>query len=314
MTPQRVAGLSLDGGRQDKFYLSLLEYYPDSKRWFLKTLQQPKQTIAGQGDLAIPYWIQKYELEGLFLDLPLSRPPCHDCQLTCPGIEQCPVDSVVQVRDQMQELLAFDQKKYQANPKGYEKERQTSEAFTYVKDLFQKSAREPLLSKSFKRKLKKGFLPYWNRPLDLWIWCEYYDQLLGLFHQSYDSFGSVSLMQMSRFGYLKKHLPSGFELYESHPWLCLLELHRAKVVSRKQLMELTQISTGALARLSLIKQIEKTLKVFLYKEDLEVLVKRPQAFTSFLLALSGFAFLQQKTQTLPEWTQAPQFIIPSFNF
>ena len=54
--------------------------------------------------------------------------------------------------------------------------------------------------------------------------------------------------------------------------------------------------------------------IFIYNHDLEILVKNPRAFDSFLLALAGQNVLQKKNRTMPGWTkpQETKFIIPNF--
>ena len=52
----------------------------------------------------------------------------------------------------------------------------------------------------------------------------------------------------------------------------------------------------------------------IYNHDLEILVKNPRAFDSFLLALAGQNVLLKKNRELPDWTmpEETKFIIPDF--
>ena len=122
----------------------------------------------------------------------------------------------------MDSLLTQDHARMVENPKKYEEERVEDNMVQHSRDIYKKTPEEHLLSKSFKRKLRKGFIPYWNRAVDFFIWKNYYDQLLTLFKISYDSFNNVSLMLISKFKYLLRHLPDNLEIYESQAILFFL--------------------------------------------------------------------------------------------
>ena len=94
----------------------------------------------------------------------------------------------------------------------------------------------------------------------------------------------------------------------------MIELLRSKVILKKDVDMLNDIELGIEVRLEAIKKIEKKLDIFIYNHDLEILVKNPRAFDSFLLALAGQNVLQEKNRPLPEWTQPKEtnFIIPNF--
>lgn len=307
--------MSLKGSRQDNFFFCLIEYFADSNRWFLKSVLQVKdeQDIT-TGDEALGRWLERYETRHLVVDFPLSKPACQTCNLKCPGMNECPEYSVVDVKKRMLRLLGEDQNINSQSPKQYERDRNRDDEFDAQKDMFQKSSDQHLLSRSFKRRLKKGYLPYWNRPLDLWIWCKYYDQLLDLFNISFDSFGNTSLMMMSRLAYLKHHFPQNLKLFESNTNIVFLELLRNKIIQKRDLLALSDLEESAVARLDIIKKIEKSLNIFIYDHDLELVVSHPRAFESFLLAIVGQRMLQDNIEALPEWTRPEevQFLIPTF--
>jgi len=313
MEMKNVAGLSMKGGRKDNFIFCLIEYYPDQSRWFLKSLLQVKDEEGRDGDEAIREWISKYKLKNLVVDFPLSNPSCHSCELDCPGAVLCEVESVVKVRKEIQILIDEDLKIQNHHPKEYERKRNEADEIDYSRDVMAKPTDQHLLSRSFKRRLKKGYLPYWNRPLDFWVWKHYYDQLLDLFNLSFDSFGSTSLMIQSRFTYLRRHFPQDFNLYESHLPILLIELLRAGIIHKRDVLQLSDIEMGMESRLDIIKKIEEHLKVFIYDHDLEFLVKNPRAFESFLLAIVGQNIHLGKQRSLPDWAlEESQFVIPSF--
>src|SRR5690606_18917917 len=99
--------MSLGGGRKENFFFSLLEYYPEKKRWFLKSLHQVRDEEIRDRDEIITTWIDTYGLKQLVVDFPLSRPPCEDsCLDNCTGAKSCPRPDVIKVREEMEKLLA----------------------------------------------------------------------------------------------------------------------------------------------------------------------------------------------------------------
>lgn len=314
MDTKNIGSLSMKGGRNDNFYFCLIEYYPESSRWFLKSLLPVKDEEANDSDDAIRVWIENFGVKQLVVDFPLSKSACNECTLDCPGAGQCPQPNVATVREKIKNLLNEDLKLINTNPKKYEQERNKADEIVYNRDIFEKETSHHLLTKSFKRRLKKGFLPYWNRALDFWVWKYYYDQILDTFNTSFDSFGNISLMILSRFNYIKRHFPKHVELFEANEQIILIELLRSKIILKKDVDMLNDIDLGIEARLDAIKKIESKLDIFIYNHDLDILVKNPRAFDSFLLALAGQNVLQGKNLKLPDWTQPKEskFIIPNF--
>jgi len=312
---RNVAGLSLGGGRRENFFFSLLEFYPEKNRWFLKSLHQVKDEEIRDRDEIIASWVQQYGLKQLVVDFPLSKPPCMDsCLVECHGASHCPRDKVIAVRNEMQNLLEEDAKFYSENPKKYEQERITAEEVDYSKNILAKKPDEHMLSKAFKRKLRKGFVPYWHRPIDFWVWKNYYDQLLEVFKISYESYGNVSVMLLARLNYLIRHLPQTLSMYESNIQICLIELYRSKIVSKSLLLQLFDFDLVITARENIIKNIERGLGIFIYANDLESIIKNSQAFESFLLSVVGQRMLLNKLQEIPDWanTDGENFIVPEF--
>jgi hypothetical protein len=310
----KIGGLSLGGGRKENFFISLLEFYPDKRRWFLKSLLQVKDEEIQDRDEVITNWINQYELTKLVVDFPLSKPPCESCDLVCPGLKSCPQNPVVAVRDEMNSLIEMDHQLYQANPKKYEQERNLATEVDYGRDLLSKKSEDHLLSRSFKRKLKKGFIPYWHRPIDFWIWKNYYDQSLEIFKNTYDSYGHVSMMLLARLNYLKRHFPKNLNLFESNVQITLLELYRCRLIGKFQLLQLDDLDLASVTREALIRGIEKHLSLFIYDHDFDLLVRNPKAFDSFMLAIAGQSLLKKSLRMIPPWGNADggNFIVPSF--
>lgn len=308
--------MSLGGGRKENFFFSLLEYYPDKKRWFLKSLHQVKDEEIRDRDEIITSWVETYGLKQLVVDFPLSRPPCEEsCLPECPGAAQCPRPSVVAVREEMQKLLDEDAEFHKSNPKKYEQERNAANEVDYSKNLLKKNTDEHMLSKSFKRKLRKGFTPYWHRPIDFWVWKNYYDQLLDVFKCSYESFGNVSVMLLARLNYLLRHLPKDLRMYESNTNIALIELYRARIVSKSLLLQLFDLDLASSAREQIVKNIEKHMEIFIYDNDLETIIKNSQAFESFLLSVVGQRMLMNGLRKIPVYVNCDggNFIVPSFH-
>lgn len=309
---KNIAGLSLGGGRKENFFFCMLQYFEESDRWFLSSVHQLKDESEHR-DNVITSWVENYNLKQMIIDFPLTNPVCESCTLECPGTSRCHNPVIVDVRSEISNLIRLDTEMEKDNPKLYEQARNEDDLFDFSKDIMEKDSHIPLLSKPFKRKLKKGYIPYWNRPVDFWIWKYYYDQLLSMFKISYDSFGDVSMMLMSRWKYLKKHLPKSLDLYESNSYLCLLELMRGKIISKKDLLELQDINVAPLARINIIRSIEEKLDIFIYDKDLELIVKNPKAFDSFLLSVAGQQLMLSKTREVTTFGEEdPRFVVPSF--
>jgi len=313
---RNVAGMSLGGGRKENFFFSLLEYYPEKKRWFLKSLHQVKDEEIRDRDEIITSWVNQYGLKKLVVDFPLSHPPCEEsCLKECKGANQCPRSQVVEVRGEMAKLLEEDSQFYKENPKKYEQDRASSLEVDYSKNLLKKNTDEHMLSRAFKRKLRKGFVPYWHRPIDFWVWKNYYDQLLELFKISYESFGNVSVMLLARLNYLLRHLPEDLSMYESNVQICLLELYRARVISKSTILQLFDLDLAAAAREQIIQNIEKHMEIFIYENDLDTITRNSQACDSFILSVVGQRMLMNGLRQIPHWgnTDGGNFIVPSFH-
>lgn len=307
-----IAGMSLKGGRKDQFFFCLLEYFEDQKRWFLKSLLQVRDEKDLDGDDAIRIWIDKFHLKQLVVDVPLSYPAYHEqTTVNLKKEKEC----VSKVRSMMQQLLDEDERRRVSNPKRYEQERNLDDIFDFHKDIMAKEPHVHILTRSFKRKLKKGFVPYWNRTIDFYIWMYYYDQLLDIFNVSYDSFGNTSLLNQFRFDYLRSHFPASLELFEGNYQIALIELLRSGIIQNKDIQGLSDLEEVVEARLDIIEKIEDALDIFIYDHDLEILVKNPRAFESFILSVIGQNSQLGQNRKLPEWSlpDRTKFLIPHFS-
>ena len=316
MNKKNIAGMSLKGGRKDQFYLCLIEHYDDSNRYFLRSLNEAGDQSDKSGNEVITKWVQELSLEDLVVDFPLSPPSCNTCQLDCPGSLNCIDPFVLDVKKMIKKNLETDLLTNTKNPKKYEYKRNSDDEIEHGRDIFKKNSGEHIISRSFKRRLKRDYLPYWNRPLDYWVWLHCYDQLLDVFNISYDSFGTTSLSLLFRFQYLKRHLPSSLKLHESNIFIILIELLKSKIITHGHLDKHLDIKKGAGARLEIIESIEKKLDIFIYENDIEILIKNRSAYESFLLAVSGLSLHNKTNLKTPAWTKPDEtnFLIPSFDY
>lgn len=98
----RFAGISLGGGKTDKTAVAILEYYPDQKRVFLRSL---RDKVSAKGEVSADealYSIlteDEKDLKLIAFDVPLQMPSCIRCTLPCPGVEKCQVPAVKWMRD-----------------------------------------------------------------------------------------------------------------------------------------------------------------------------------------------------------------------
>jgi hypothetical protein len=298
---KKIAGLGGGAGKKDEIYFCLLEYFPSEKRWFLKTSQQLKDSDFPSSEDKILSWIKEYSLEKLVVDFPISMPPCFECQLTCPGVSLCKVSDVVEAREYLNKALSNDEEVYQKSPKEYEHARGEKNSYENPK----------VLSKSLKRKFKKQFSPYWNRPLDVKVWKSYHDSLLKFFQVSFNSFGNENLAQILRLRYLNHHLSEDFKIFETNFQICLLEFLSANIIKEKHLRELRHLETAVLGRLDILAIIEKKLKIFIYEKDRETLIKNPRAFQAFIMAVAGKNLLEEQEEII-FYNKESSFFTPKF--
>lgn len=121
-------------------------------------------------------------------------------------------------------------------------------------------------------------------------------------------------MNQFRFDYLRSHFPDSLELFEGNYQITLIELLRAGIILNKDIQGLTDLEEVVESRLDIIEKIEASLNIFIYDHDLEILVKNPRAFESFILSVLGQNRHQGHCGQLPKWTlpERTRFLVPSF--
>ncbi len=92
LTVHRFAGIALGGGKTDRTAVAVIEYYPESRRVFLRAIRDKVRGHDGDsGDQALIdlLTIEEPGLEAIAFDAPLQLPKCIRCDLVCPGFESC---------------------------------------------------------------------------------------------------------------------------------------------------------------------------------------------------------------------------------
>lgn len=308
------AGISLTSSKSDDFYLMYFEKMEGDILRYRLHLKDQTDGHDNNHDLILVKHLKDAKLKGAIFDFPLSQSLCLSCTLVCPGSELCPKEPVIKVREMINVLLEEDAHLYKSNPKKYEVDRKSDDLVEFGNDLLGKRTDEHVLSKAFKRRIKKGLSPYANRPLDFWVWQHYYDAYLAAFQTSFDSFGDVSFIHLAYYQYWQKHLPKDVVLWETAPQLVLLELYRAELIDKKQLLTLTDINQAPLSRLEIVRALTHRLHLVITENQLDKLVRNPRAFSSFILAVAGLQLESKKYYNLPEYTESEKthFFVPYF--
>lgn len=96
-SPKTFLGLSLAGGKTDKSCLAVLDFYPEQNKIFLtKIFDKIKNEDALSSDLKLYELILQFadRTEYLALDVPWESPLCLQCELKCPGYENCKEEQI----------------------------------------------------------------------------------------------------------------------------------------------------------------------------------------------------------------------------
>ncbi len=278
---RKIAGLSFRGGHKSNFCFCLLEFYQENNRWVVSEFYDSGSAKNKDDDIVVAKWIENKGIDILTVDFPRTFPPCHGCKEVCSGIASCSVENVKIVTSQ-------------------------------IKTLLENSDSSERLTKSFKRKLKKGFVPYWNRGIDFYIWNNYYDQLLDFFNSSFNSFGHSSYIVFSRFNFIERMISSRVKIAEADNKILLIELLRQKILNNREVLGLSSFDGVDSARLNIIEKLEKNFNIFIYDHDLNSIAKNQRYFDAFLMSISGLLLSEKRTSELPAWCGTDLFIIPEF--
>jgi hypothetical protein len=98
----RFAGVTLGGGKTDKTAVAVLEFYPDQRRVFLRSLRErvsSKEEVTADEALVEILNVEETDLSVIAFDVPLQLPHCFRCQSDCPGAEKCGESEVKWMRE-----------------------------------------------------------------------------------------------------------------------------------------------------------------------------------------------------------------------
>jgi hypothetical protein len=228
---QSVLSIHFGANKKESNYYCLLERPAHSERWFLKHLSEFNEDDHRESEL-LGKLADKGCLSALVSDIPLTRPLCQSCSLVCPGADRCAHPEFLAATQHIESVLEKEKKLELANPKAYERLRLAGD--------------RALLGRGLKRRFKKGLRPYWNRPVDAWVWENYFEQMLEFFGSSYDSFAQTSPKKLFLYEYWKRHVPEDVPIYEGQMQLVLLELLRSEVIDEDDLELLSSRSLSML--------------------------------------------------------------------
>jgi predicted nuclease with RNAse H fold len=88
----RFAGVALGGGKTDKTAVAVLEFYPDQKRVFLRSL---RERVSSKGEMTADHALlevltnDEKDLSTIAFDAPLQLPVCMRCDEKCPPLDTC---------------------------------------------------------------------------------------------------------------------------------------------------------------------------------------------------------------------------------
>jgi hypothetical protein len=294
----RIAGASLTTGKWEETYFCALHYFSEQKRWAVKSLHTFDRDIISFHP----------PINSFTVDLPLHAGLCSE------HVHALPPKSVQFIQQMLNKQLDEDAIYAKTHPKKYEQERKRDELIDFKKHLLESRPTSSQLSLTYKRKLKKGFIPYLHRPIDAWVWMHYFDAMNEAFKVTFDSYGHVSVPLLQRFAYFRSQFPTTCDFFETNFWILLLELYRADLINKKQLLFERKGEEAIRFRSHIIETLESKLGLFIYDQDLSVLVRQPRAFASFLLAVAGLRRQQGDFYQLPKWAleQSSQFFVPHF--
>jgi len=310
---KKIAGVYFHSGKTNQFIACVFDYFSSGDRWILEKLHFSGDSNKLSNE-SFEQWVKANNITDIVMNFPISNTICDVCEIECPGEENCSNPTVKEMSEVISQLLQRDQDFEQSSPKDYERLRNSQDEYVHHQEVYGEKKSTVLLSKSLKKRLRRGLTPYWNRPIDLYIWKNFYDELIQVFNYSYDSFGHTSLMNLKRFSYLKKHL-SNINIWESNIYIIFLELLRAEFLSPADLFGMKYVDEFSVSlRKNIVSKIEKNLNIYIKSEDSAVLTFDPRAINAFVLSLSGISKVQNNVKALPDWCLPinQNFIVPSY--
>lgn len=244
----------------------MIDYFPDQKKVFLtKLFSGLKAEGSFSSDLKISQLMQEYEsdLEFVAVDQPWRLPLCLQCELKCPGYENCKVEHIQWF-------------------------------WNYYRTL------------QTQKKETKIFTPYTQRAVESVL----LSQLEQPFMMSH-AMGANSAPLLARAAFLKRRSQANW--IEVFPPLSVWRIGRHLNMKRSDLRSYRKSAVGESCRRQILSHLQKHDVVFLYKEDVQMMIQSVHAFDAFISAYTAFLKATQQTESRPanfpaqeDWIEFPK--------
>ncbi len=264
LTVHRFAGVALGGGKTERTAVAVIEYYPESKRIFLRALRDRVKTetsVSSDETLFHLLTVEEVGLETIAFDAPLQLPKCIRCDLICPGFEACRLPEIRWLWDE-----------HEARGK--------------------------------KKRPNKVFTPYTERCAEVAIANHLEEPFhpphaLGANAAPLAARAHFLARRITRKRVLNPARPDSTDpqLIEVYPKLSVWRIGRDLKVPKSHLRFHRHAVDSDESRLFFLKQLMEREIAFIYQQDLKTLIDNPQAFDAFIAALT--AFLKYRGQTVP---------------
>lgn len=279
LTVHRFAGIALGGGKTDRTAVAVIEYYPESRRVFLRAIRDKVRGQDGDsGDQALIdlLTIEEPGLEAIAFDAPLQLPKCVRCELQCPGFESCRLPEMRWLWSEHEARAAS---------------KRPNKVFTP----YTERCAEVYIANHLSRSLEEAFHPphaLGANAAPLAARAHYLARrLTGLKKVDVASMNSTKRSAPSRAG--GRSVP---RLIEVFPKLSLWQIGRDLKVPKSYLRFHRHAVDSDEARHYVIKTLMEKEIAFVYQQDLKTLIESPQAFDAFISAIT--AYLEHRGQTV----------------
>lgn len=278
----RFAGVTLGGGKTDHTAVCILEYYPDKARVFLRMVRDHIKGERGENSDETLFDLLTLEepvLETIAFDAPLQLPKCLRCDLVCPGFEVCEEKEIKWMWEQ-----------HEARGK----HKRPNKVFTP----YTERCAEVYISGHVSRELGEPFYP---------------NHALGANAAPLTARAHYLLRRLTGAGRVKgsrKKAPSAVhyavhcmdvpKFLEFFPKLSLWQIGRDLKMPKSHLRFHRHAVDSDQARNYFLKSLVNQEIVFIYQQDFKLLVENPQAFDSFLGALTAYLDHRGQTEPRPE--------------
>lgn len=264
LTVHRFAGVALGGGKTERTAVAVLEYYPESKRVFLRALRdrvKTEATVSSDETLVHLLTVEEVGLETIAFDAPLQLPKCIRCDLVCPGFETCRLPEIRWLWNEHE---------------GRGKKRRPNKVFTPYT--------ERCAEVAIANHLEEPFHP---------------PHALGANAAPLAARAHFLARRITRQRVLDPARPELTEpkLIEIYPKLSVWRIGRDLKVPKSHLRFHRHAVDSDESRHFFLKQLVEREITFIYQQDLKTLIESPQAFDAFIAALT--AFLKYRGQTVP---------------